>query len=317
LKGYKKTTLKMQNKKAATNGWLWIVVIVGIVLLINAQPAFLSNLLGKDSTSTDGSSVPPADKQQTITLNTKNALSTSDINANVSYYVFSDDGKFVKSGTTATGTASFTVNYGASYKILAYTDGTYYPQERSFVADGNGAAQQTINLGLNPVSNATINKVRNPVDLSANITVGVGKTVDFDVLYAPTSSSSAINSPVIVFDVNQTSVSDVTLGTKTKIPCPIRLTTSAQRKKICYQDTTLLSTDSLRVVSGKIVFSGTTTPGTTDGMTVTIIDTQKYADPNFAIKGYDAFHDGTENLNTNLDVGAADSISYFLEFAGA
>lgn len=299
----------MANK----NAWLIIVLIIGGVLLFQ--------YMGKTPTTTTTGSVLepyPSTLKTTLTLNTKDALAPTDVNANVTCYIFNKaDNSYVTSVTTATGTADVDVNWGKTYTLLCYIDsGTkYYPVEKE-VTVTDGSSKVTVNLGLNKASNATISSVVDPVDLNANITSSAGSQVNFEVWYKPTVASSMVNKPVILVNANQTSVTDVYLSGLSKVTCPTRLTTTSGTKNLCFQDVSLKTADGLRKVSGSVLFSASVTPASTDGLTFTVIDTQAYADPNYATVGRTAFKEGTENPNDYSNVGATDSISYFLEFAG-
>ena len=296
---------------ARNNAIVWIVIIVAALLLY--QGGFFNSLLGKGSKEV--SEQYPSDLKQSLTINTKDALASTDTDADVSYYLFDDKGAWVKSGATVNGTATIDINYGKEYTIIAYSDSAYYPVTETFKAEG-GQSIKTLNLALNPVSNATIVSLRDPVDLDSNISSTAGSQVDFDLIYKVTSPNSAINEPIIVVDVNQTSVQDVYLSGLNKVTCPTRISVGSGRKLFCFQDTTLLSKNGLRTVSGNVLFSSSITPSKTDLLYVTIIDKQMYADPNYATVGISAFKVGAENPNTLADVGASDSVKVGIGFAG-
>jgi hypothetical protein len=311
--GYGIETTQKKQQMAKVAAWVWIAVAIGLIVLY--QGGYLSNLLGTGTPTT--TSVVPSTGLTAITLNTKDALSPTDKDANVSYYLFTKDGKFYKSGSTSAGTATVNVNYGADYDLIAFSDSTYYPVKTAFNADGGMGAAQSINLALNPVSNITVSGVYDDVTgTTSNISAGLGAQTSFRILYKVTTASSATHSPVIVVDANQTSVQDVTLGSLTKVACPQRLTTSAGRKKICFQDSDIKSSEGVRTVKGSVLFSASTTPSSVDGLFVIVIDTQGYLDPNYVVKGSSGFHENTENLNTNAQIGATDSNQLSVGFAG-
>jgi len=293
---------------AKNTGMIVILVAIGLIVLVGQGYIDLGGLMGGREGVSQGEAFP-SDLETTITLNTKDALATTDTDATVSYYVFKSNGEFVKSGTTSSGTASFTVNWAGDYEVLAYYDtGTkFYPESITFTADGGEGAQKTINMGLIPASNITIDLARDPVDLDGNITVGTGQQVNFDLLYHVTDASSATYKPVITVDVNRTSVSDVSLGGLPEVACPDRLSVDSGRKLMCFQDSTLKSIEHIRILQGSILFSSSTAPGTgTEYMKFDVIDTQMYADPNYAVKGRSAFKEGTEDPNDDSNVGASD-----------
>jgi hypothetical protein len=294
--------------------WIWIVGLVIVAVLIGSGTINLGFLQGTTPTPAK-TTIYPSTLQTTLTLNTKDALSSSDINANVSFYVFDKAGNFVTSGTTAAGTASVVLNYLGDYNLLAFSDATWYPVEQTF-SIASGEASKTLNLALNGVSGALIKVVRNPVTLNSNLSVGVGQTVSFDVLYQANSSAKAVYKPVVVVDANQTSVQDLTLGGLSKVTCPQRFSVSSGRKLFCFQDTTILASEGIRTLKGSVVFSQSIAPATLDLLNVNVLDTQAWTDSNFAGKGRVAFHEGAENLNTNANVGAADSITQHIDFTG-
>lgn len=293
------------------NTVLWVVLIAIGALLVFSY-------MNKAPVTPTGNDKYPSNLKTTLTLITKDALAPTDTNANVTYYIFKKaDGSYVTSGTTSAGTGSVDVNWGEEYTILAYQDsGTkFYPVTKD-VNLNDGQSAVTVSLGLMKVSNATISAVVDPVDLNANITAAAGSQVNFEIWYKTTSASSATNAPVIVVTANQTSVQDVYLSGLNKVTCPTRITTSGGTKNMCYQDTTLKTSDGLRKVVGSVLFSSSVTPSTLDGLTVTVIDTQEYADPNYAVTGISAFKMGTENPNDYSNVGASDSATGFIQFAG-
>ena len=301
----------------AKGGWLLVIGVV--ILVVVAQQAGWLNFGGTAAnnnaalTGNQATTPGPDNLQVTATINTKDALSPTDKDANISYYLFTKDGVFFKSGTTSAGTGSVVLNYGESYDMIAFSPSTYYPIKTSFMAD-SGVSTKIINLALNPVSNATISRVRDPIDLDVNVTVGLGTSVNFDLLYTTTLGSSMIHNPVVVVDMNQTSVTDVTIGSLQKVTCPTRITASTGRIKKCYQDVDLVSTSGIRTRSGNVQFSQSVAPATGDSLVFTVIDTQMYTEPNFVTKGISAFKESTENPSDYSNVGATDSNSATLYF---
>lgn len=298
-------------------GYVWIIGIVGLLILWQMG---VFNGLGSQTPAPNPSGVvnngAPSTQLTAITLNTKNALATSDVNANVSYYLFGKDGSFISTGSTVAGTATFNVQYGNTYDLLVYSDSAYYPAEVSFTADSGQGAAKTINIGMNPVSNITISKVRDPIDLDQNITTGLGTSVNFEIVYYVTVASAETYKPVIAVVVNQTAVQDVNLAGLSKVTCPARLSTTAATKRVCFQAPTVKTTDGVQVQKGTILFSGSTAAPTTDTLVAQVLDTQEYANPNYAVTGRSAFNEGTENPNTLANVGAADSATASIQFAG-
>lgn len=290
------------NKTAKVAGWVWILIIVGAVVVW--QGGYLDSFLKPAApTPTPNVNVAPSTGLTAITINTKDALTATDTNANVSYYIFTKDGKLYTSGTTSAGTATKNVAFGQDYDVIAFSDSTYYPVKGSFSA--TSAAPTPLTLGLNAVSNATVSVSDDVTGTTTNISVGLGAQTGFKVYYYVTTASASVFKPVIVVDVNQTSVQGVSMVGLSTVTCPTRLTSSAGRVKYCFQADSLTKASGTVIAKGSILFSSSTTPSTSDVANVTIIDTQAYLDPNFvAMSGY---HEGTENANTHANVGASDS----------
>ena len=88
----------------ADRGYLWIIGIALIV--VGLQAGWFDNLIGGSDDVRGDIPIYPSDLETTIDLNTKDALATTDINANVTYYVFkAGTGEFIKSGTTSDGSS--------------------------------------------------------------------------------------------------------------------------------------------------------------------------------------------------------------------
>ena len=104
------------------------------------------------------------------------------------------------------------------------------------------------------------------------------------------------------------------LGGLSKVACPVRITASAGTKNICFQDATLKTTEGIRSRAGNILFSSSVTPTNGDSLTVRVLDTQMYLNPNWALTGISAFLEGTENPNDQSNVGASDSATSTLYF---
>lgn len=299
------------NKTAKVQGWVWILLIVGAVVIWNG--GYLDNLLNPTPTPAPSSNIgAPSTGLTAITINTRDALTATDTNANVSYYIFTKDGKLYTSGTTVAGTATLNVAYGQDYDVIAFSDSTYYPVRGSFSA--TSAAPSPLNLGLNAVSNATVSVSDDVTGTTTNISVGLGAQTGFRTYYYVTTASASIYEPVIVVDVNQTSVAGVSMVGMSTTTCPKRLTSSAGRVKYCFQAPSITKASGTVTAKGSILFSSSTTPSTADSATVMVIDTQAYLDPNFvAMTGY---HEGTENANTHANVGASDSAAATIGFQG-
>jgi hypothetical protein len=263
-----------------------------------------------NDSGSESNSIPPSTKKVAVTLNTKDALKATDLDANVSYYVFDEkDGSFIKSGTTTAGTASFNINYREAedglYRVVALSNTAYYITEKTFAAD-SGSAERTVNLELMGVSNVTIEECQDPLDLNGNITVSLDGTHDFNVLYKATSSEKASYKPVFLVEVNSTSVDDVTITGMETASCPDRKTPSTQRKYYCFQGDTVKANQGIQTAQVVFEMDANTAHANGDYITVDVLDTQGYLEANYANKGYAAVKQDTENKDSNADVGAGD-----------
>jgi len=308
---------------AKNNNWI-ILLVIGAIALLAMGVIPMPSWGSQDDGEIDD--LYPSDLETTITLNTGDALATTATNANVSYYVFTADGKYQKEGTTSAGTGTFDVAAGRDYKIILYDDtaGTsdvdYVPTEVSFStngADPSGRALQTINVDLYKESNATIKAVQDPVDLNANVSAVAGSTVAFDLLIATTSSNALVHKPVVQVDINSTEVEDVKISGLSSVECPTRNSVSAGHKHYCFlYDIDLKASDGIKKLSGTLLIDSATTPATTSGATFTILDTGIYREAGYRTAGYSAFKYGTENPVDDSNIGSADSASLFLEYNG-
>jgi len=271
----------------------------------------------------------PADLKTTITLNTKDALATSSTIAPVNYYVFkANTGEFIKEGTTnGDGQDAFDVQYGGSYKIIAYNDTSatsgagFLPEEITFVADNEEGSLKTINMELNKVGGLQIIDVRDPVDLNGNISYGAGSTQSFQILYKNNVSNAAVLNPTIVLEGNRTGIDSdgikiVTSG-YSSVDCPNRLTLrfSANRFWCFKYNGVVTSSDGIQTVDGTIKFDDTSSPGTTSHLGVYLLDEQQVKKANYIQAGSSAFYTAAEDT-ADADVGAVDSTSDFVGYAG-
>jgi hypothetical protein len=293
----------------------WIIWVLVAAIVLFAFNVIHLPQLGGNNNNDNADDLYPSTLTTTITLNTGDALATSATQTTVKYYVFTSDGKYLKEGTTSSGTASFTVPTAGNYKLIAYYDesGTdYLPMEVTFSTDGDnpeGRAVQTVNMDLYKESAATISAVRDPVDLDANITASAGASVDFDVLIKATTAYAALNKPVIVIDVNSSEWQDVSMGSLSEVVCPSRLTTGSQREKYCFQyDKMIASSEGIKMFSGSLIADSANAPASLSQVNVTVIDAGLYIEPNYKTSGYSAFQmSALQNPLSKANVGAADS----------
>ena len=303
----------MPKGKQGKTSPLLIVAIIAVAGYFLMTGGYLDTLFGAAGTDT----LYPSDLKTTITLNAGDKLATTATNVNASYYVFTATGDYLKEGTLSTGTGSFTVPTGGNYKVILYSDtGTtdYSPIEVSFSTDGDdptGRAVKTVNVDLYAESNATIDLVRDPVDLNGNVSIGAGQTVKFDILYSATTSNAAVNKPVIQIDVNDTCIvqNKVFITGLTKVDCPDRLSEGAYRDHVCFASgkERVSAEDGIVTVSGSFKIEDATNCFTEDYILVTIMDTGIYKEADYKTQGYSAFKYDTENPISNADIGATDS----------
>jgi len=303
-----------KNKHMAKNNTVWIILAVVVGGYFLMQGGMLDGLFGA-SEPTD--SLYPSDLKTTITLNTQNGLATTAEEANVSYYVFTSGGDYLKEGSTSSGTASFTVPTGGHYKLISYKDdGTsdFLVEELTFSTDGDDPtkrAVQTINLELDKECGATIDAVQDPVDLDDMAAASAGATVKFNLLISANNSNSALNKPVIAFYANSSTVDEVNFAGLTESNCPDRLSAATGFRYICFPtQNRIYSSDGIVTFSGTVLIDKTNEPTGEDSAndTIYILDTGVYPNPNYKTAGYSAFvFDKAENENDNSDIGADDS----------
>lgn len=289
---------------AKNNMVIWL--IVGVIAVFAWQSGWLN--FGSDNAK---SPIVPSDLTTTVTLNTGDMLATSATNTNVSYYVFSSDGAYLKEGTTgASGTASFTVPVNGVYSMILYADGAttdYLAQEVSFNTN-DGSATKTINVDLIKESTVDISSLRDPVDLDNNITRTAGSTVSFDILYSVNTSNAAINKPIIVATANQTAVDSVSISGYSVVDCPRRLSVSSGYELWCFASSAQIkSSDGVQTAKASALLNAVSAPVNGSNISVTIIDQGIYRESAYKTLGKSAFKYGAENPSDRTDVGAKDS----------
>jgi len=309
----------MKNKQGKTSPIL-IVGIIVVAALFAYSGGYLDSIFA--AKSVDPLDIYPASGKTSVTLNTGDALATSATNANVSYYVFTSDGKYLKEGTTSAGTASFDVPTAGNYKLILYSDsGTsdFLPIVEEFTTNGGdptGRAIKTINVDLFAESNATIEAVRDPVDLDSIVSVGAGQTINFDVLISTTTSKAVVNKPIVRMVVNSTNIEDVDFPALKLVDCPDRLTTAAAQKDYCFlYDKQLSSSDGILTFQGNLLMDSAN-GAASDNATITILDTGLYRESKYRTEGFSAFKYGSENPVDNSDVASGDSSSSALALTG-
>lgn len=271
----------------------------------------------------------PSDLTTTITLNTKDALATSPTNAEINWYVFKDTGEFYKEGSTSgDGQDSFDVQYGGSYKLIAYNDTSatsgvgFLPEETAFTADTGEGSVKTVNMKLYKLGGLEISSARDPVDLNSQVDGDVaGTTVSIQVLYKVNVSNTAILNPIVRVQGNSSCIDadgvKVSTSGYTAIDCPSRLTNVAAERDWCFKYAGVVkSGDGLRTVDGSIKFKDATACPTGDNVTISMLDEQMYRTPGYVTDGYlTGFLKGAEDTS-DTDTGSVDSTTSKIGFAG-
>lgn len=306
------------NKNGKTEIVMWI--LVGL-LVVGLYYGFIKT--PTTTTTTTPTNLIPADLITTITLNTKDALATTPTSADTGYYLFKSTGEFYKEGTTGSdGQDSVDVQYGGSYKLVVFNDSAgdgWLPEEKSFTADSDEGSVKTINMQLIRESGITIQDVRDPVDLNENISVSVGGTASFQILYKANVSNRGVLNPWIFLEGNQSGIDadgiKITTAGWTKKECPSRLTTAATRRLWCFNyEGVITSAMGLQTVDGSIKIHDTINPGIGAGaggrtnVSVRMADSQMWREPDYIVLGYtDGLKKGAENAAAS-DVGQGDTV---------
>lgn len=294
----------------------------------------------------DTSGLAPSDLTTTVTINTKDALATSDTNAEVLYYVFkTDTGEFYNSGSThSDGQDSFDVQWGGEYDVIAFNDSSkksyhgFLPERTSFIADADEGSVKTINMELIKLGGTQISAVQDPVDLNANISCATGSTQSWQVIWKSNHSNAGILNPILSFSANQTGVDSdgvkITSSGWDEMTCPARFAneTFAIYKRWCFRFTgdlgegagVVTSAHGLQTTKGTIKYHDTNDPGCgatacTSGACpvyeIQISDEQMYAKPGYVTNGVDYMIVAAED-DSDTDLGSEDSAKGFLGIAG-
>jgi len=299
--------IKNPRNMAKTNP-AYLIAMVAIIALASYAGVF-DGILG-DRDAPESELIYPSDKETTITLNTGDELATTATDATVKWYLFDSSGAYLKTGTTSSGTSSFNVPVSASYDLIIYYDeaggNDFLPKEISFTTASEPT--QTVNVDLRKESAATIDKVRDPVDLDTNVSVGAGQTVSFDLLISATTSNAALNNPIVVMNANSTSVESIKITGLAKVDCPDRLSEATDRNLYCYKDTRqIIASDGIVTYTGSLKMDDSSAAVDGDVVNFTIIDEGMYIESDYRTAGKSAFMYGAEDPVDDSDVAAADS----------
>lgn len=321
----------MDKKAMSTGGVILIIalLIVGAYMLVPSFKTGVTNLIsGGTTTPPVAAGKCPSSGLTEVTLNSQEALAATATNAVTDYYVFEKDGTYITTGNSgADGQSVFNVACAKDkkYDILVINETTSAGSYGQLIeADASGP---TFSKALKMYEYGQINVVgvgssTNPAN-TGNISSGLGKTCGFVVTFNENETASAFNKPLIMCQVNVSSVTGVTMSgvTEANAKKPQRITATSNYNYYTYELGTLLkSTDAAQKISGTITFSASTTPSTADSMTCKIADQADYKKAAYqTLKYSEGFVESAENAETQSDIGAPDSNTgtlYFVDASG-
>lgn len=320
------------DKKAMSGGMIILLIAVALVAAYMFVPSFktgVTNLLSGGTTTPPAvAGKCPSSGLTEVTLNTQEALAATATNAVTDYYVFEKDGTYITTGNSgADGQSVFNLACAKDkkYDILVINETTSAGSYGQLIEVD--ASEPTFSKSLKMYEYGQINVVgvgssTNPAN-TGNISSGLGKTCGFVVTFNENETASAVNKPLIMCQVNVSSVTGVTMSgvTEANAKKPQRVTATSGYTYYTYELGTLLkSTDAAQKISGTITFSASTTPSTTDSMTCKIADQADYKKAAYqTLKYSEGFVESAENAETQSDIGAPDSNTgtlYFVDASG-
>lgn len=306
--------------------WVAIALVVAYVANFNGFQDTVAGWMDKDSSSGSGdnqvdliSANCPTDGTSTFTVNVQDALTSTATNVDSEYYVFNGN-KLIKEGTTGSdGTVDVDVACGKDYKLLLLNttadDGAY-----SKIVDLKARiSEDTVNEELVRFGNAKILGIENPADPSrnANVSLSAGATKNFDIKFVANLTDRGYNKPIIMCQVNISSIQKVELGSFSDgsavtavTALPKRITASAGYQYYAWEYPKMLTpAQGVITASGSITALASVTPSELDSMTCKIVDqaTWKTSGYKTTTSIEAGFLTGPENTETLADVGGADS----------
>jgi len=324
----------MKSKKAATNAWTIVGVAIVIALIAYAVvPSFQSKvdgLFGKtDSTPAQQliTDTCPSDGTTSWTIQTPDALASTATNVNAEIYIFDGD-QLVKSATSSAGSASADLTCGKVYSAIALnTTANSGAYGAKFSLDSK-QAKQTATVKLVQFGGAKILGIENPADpaRNANVSLSAGATKQFEIKFAGNTTEKGYNMPIIMCQVNVTSIKAVSIGTfsdgSAVVPVtnlPKRVSASANYQYYAWQYAGILDpTKGVISASGSITAQASITPSTADSMSCKLVDQASWKKANYVSASLDnGFAIGAENTETLADVGAPDSTAATLSYVHA
>lgn len=323
-----------KSKKAESNLWtiVGVIVVLGLVAYAADFGGFqgkLDGFFGKSSSSTPTAPLNtgecPSDGTTTFTLYTPDKLASTATDVIAEYYVFDGD-SLEKSGVTSSGSATIDLTCGKQYSAIALntTTGQKGAYAVEFTLDAKNA-KQSETVQLVQVGGAKILGIENPADPSriANVSLTAGTTKNFDLKFAANETERGYNRPIIMCQVNITSIKSVSIGSFSDgspvvavTNLPKRVSATANYQYYAWEYPKMLD-PSIGVITatGSIVSQSSITPSSTDTMSCKLVDQATWKKSNYkSLSKTSGFLMGAENTETLADVGAADSTAASLNF---
>lgn len=321
-----------KSKKAETNGLtiFAIVAIIGLLAYAMNIGGFgdsVNGFFGKSSTPNEqlNTNDCPSDGTTTFTIYSPDQLASTATDVIAEYYIFDGDTLY-KSGVTSSGSASVDVTCGKEYKAIALnsTAGLSGAYATEFVLNAK-TAKQTETVQLVQVGGAKILGIENPADpaRNANISLTAGTTKNFDLKFAANVTEKGYNRPVIMCQVNITSIKSVSIGSFSDgssvvpvVALPKRVSATANYQYYAWEYPKMLN-PSIGVItaSGSITSQSSITPSSTDTMSCKLVDQATWKKSTYKSASMaSGFVTGAENTETLADVGGPDSATATIAF---
>lgn len=312
--------------------------IVGIVLAVAVVAAVfniggfgdkVNSWMGKTATETGTeenllTTNCPSDGVTTFQLYTPDKLASTATDVVAEYYIY-DGNQLVKSGTTSSGSASIDLTCGKDYQGVALnTTASSGAYAETFEVKAR-SAKQSATVPLVQFGGAKILGIENPADPSriANISIAAGATKQFDIKFAANVTEKGYAKPLIMCQVNISSIKSVNIGSfsdgtkvTTVTALPKRVAASANYQYYAWEYPKILDPSGPVVTaSGSIAAQASVTPSTADSMSCKLVDQATFKMSDFKSLGLTAgFITSAENTETLADIGAADSSAASLYF---
>ncbi len=313
--------------------WIAIALVVAYVANFNGFQETVGGWLGSSNSGSGSDSLVtdtcPTDGTTTYTLNVQDALTSTATNIDAEYYVFNGN-KLIKDGNTGSdGTVTVDVACGKDYQLLLLNttadDGAY----AEIIDLKPRISEDTINAELVRFGNANILGIENPADpaRNSNVSLSAGATKNFDLKFVANQTDRGYNRPIIMCQVNISSISGVSIGSfsdgtavTSVATLPKRITATGGYAYYAWEYPKMLTPkQGVVTASGSITALASVTPSTADSMDCIIVDqaTWKVASYKTASSISEAFKTGPENTETLSEVGGDDAAASSYEFTNA